>query len=174
MLKVPKKGQPLVVKPSVRPIRYYRHVAKYMLNFLSNRTACIIVQKDFTANVITHIRLEDGTRAPIIINSEEELLNYVQKGALDFMASVKPTQKEVIDTLVLDVKGSKNVWYDEKCTLIFDLIVKTILAILDYLEIKSRIILFDGMNGFKVFAYLNPDTIYLKLQDEHKLLTSFV
>ncbi len=64
---MPRKLVPMVLKPSVRPLKYYDIVGDLMINFLMNRRVAIIRQVNDTATLMTRVRHEDGSKLPILL-----------------------------------------------------------------------------------------------------------
>ncbi|WP_054857401.1 hypothetical protein [Vulcanisaeta sp. JCM 16159] len=75
---MPRRLVPMVIKPSIRPLKYYDIVGDLMINFLANRRTAIIRQIGDSAVLMTRVRHEDGSKLPIIINSKDELIKYVR------------------------------------------------------------------------------------------------
>ncbi|ADY00812.1 MAG: hypothetical protein ACP5GZ_04065 [Vulcanisaeta sp.] len=154
---MPKKLIPMVLKPSVRPLKYYDVIGDLMINFLTGRKATIIRQVGDTATLMTRARHEDGSKLPIIINSKDELIRYVKMGGIDFMASVSTALSKGIDTVIIDVKGGRKVWMLDRGLELMDLIVSAIRVTFEYVGLTNNAIVFDGMNGFKVIASLSRE-----------------
>ncbi|ADN51575.1 hypothetical protein [Vulcanisaeta distributa] len=154
---MPRKLVPMVLKPSVRPLKYYDIVGDLMINFLMNRRVAIIRQVNDTATLMTRIRHEDGSKLPIIINNKDELIRYVKAGGIDFMASVSTALSKGIDMVIIDVKGGKKVWMVDRGLELMDLIVTAVRTVFEYVGLMNNAVIFDGMNGFKVIASLSKD-----------------
>ena len=154
---MPRKLVPMVLKPSVRPLKYYDIVGDVMINFLANRRVAIIRQVNDTATLMTRIRHEDGSKLPIIISSKDELIRYVKAGGIDFMASVGAALSSGIDMAIIDVKGGRRVWMLDRGLELMDLVVSAVRAVFEYVGLVSNAVIFDGMNGFKVVAPLSRE-----------------
>ncbi|BDR93181.1 hypothetical protein [Vulcanisaeta souniana] len=151
---MPKMLIPMVLKPSVRPLKYYDIVGDLMLSFLANRRITIIKQVGDSAVLMTKVSHEDGSRLPIIINDKDELIRFVKIGGIDFMASVNTVLTKGIDTVIIDVKGGRKVWMHDRGLELMDLMVAAVRAVLEYVGLANNAVVFDGMNGFKVMALL--------------------
>ncbi len=152
---MPKKLIPMVMKPSVRPIKYYDIVGDLMMNFIVNRRIAIIRQVGDSAALMTTVKHEDGSKLPIIISNKDELIKYVKMGGIDFMASVNTAASKDIDTVIIDVKGGKRIWMLENGLELMDLVTTAVRIVLEYLGLVNNAVVFDGMNGFKVIAPLS-------------------
>jgi len=145
---------PLIKYPEIEPLNYYKHVAQYLLKFLSNRKLTVIWQRNDKVGLAKVIKTKTGSRKPITVNNEIELLKLIKNGVIDLMFSVKSDEKNVVDVYVVDIKADKSVWIHEKNWLILDLVVQIVNNYLTYLGIDSKLTYFDGMNGFKVIALM--------------------
>ncbi|WP_252901755.1 hypothetical protein [Vulcanisaeta sp. JCM 14467] len=154
---MPKRLIPMVLKPSVRLLKYYDIVGDVMINFLTNRRAAIIRQVNDTAVLMTRVKHEDGSKLPIIINSKDELIRYVKAGGTDFMASVGTALSRGIDMAIIDVKGGRRVWMLDRGLDLMDMIVTVVRIIFEYVGLTNNAVIFDGMNGFKVIASLSKE-----------------
>ncbi len=159
-----RRNQPIIIKPSVRPSKYYKFVIPYMMKFISNRKLTIIWQRNSKIGIVKKMKLKDGSKVPIVVNNERDFLKLVERGGIDFMCSVKPLGANLIDMIVLDVKANKQLWLSERGSLVMDIIIKMINSILNFAGIESTLTMFDGMNGFKVVTLLdlkdvNEDTL---------------
>ncbi|MFB6469959.1 MAG: hypothetical protein TU36_001795 [Vulcanisaeta sp. AZ3] len=152
---MPRKLIPIVPKPSVRPLKYYDIVGDLMMNFLIGRRITIIRQTGDSITVMTRIKHEDGSKLPIIISDKNELLRFVKIGGIDFMASVSSATAKDADTVIIDVKGSRKAWIINRGLELMDLITSAIRTALEYLGLMNSLVFFDGMNGFKIMAFLS-------------------
>ena len=154
---MPRKLIPMVLKPSVRLLKYYDIVGDVMINFLANRRAAIIRQVNDTAVLMTRVKHEDGSKLPIIINSKDELIRYVKAGGTDFMASVGTALSKGIDMAIIDIKGGRRVWMLDRGLELMDMVVTAVRTIFEYVGLTNNAVIFDGMNGFKVIAPLSKE-----------------
>ena len=154
---MPKRLIPMVLKPSVRLLKYYDIVGDVMINFLANRRAAIIRQVNDTAVLMTRVKHEDGSKLPIIINSKDELIRYVKAGGTDFMASVGTALSKGIDIAIIDIKGGRRVWMLDRGLELMDMVVTAVRTIFEYVGLTNNAVIFDGMNGFKVIAPLSKE-----------------
>lgn len=160
----------MVLKPPVRPLKYYDIVGDLMINFLTNRRVAIIKQVNDAATLMTRVRHEDGSKLPIIINNKDELIRYVKAGGIDFMASVSAALSKDIDIAIIDVKGGRRVWMFDRGLELMDLVVTAVRAVFEYVGLVSNAVVFDGMNGFKVIASLSREVS----SEEMKAFTNLV
>ncbi|WP_069807547.1 hypothetical protein [Vulcanisaeta thermophila] len=152
-----KRMIPLVVKPSVRPIKYYDVVGDVMVEFMRNRRVAIIQQTNTEARLITRVRHEDGTPLPIIINDKEELIRYVKSGGIDFMTSIGNATSKNADTLIIDIKGGRKAWLTIEGLRAMNIAIMAVKAVFEGLGLSNNVVVFDGMNGFKVISKLSSE-----------------
>ncbi len=148
---------PLIARARVKPLKYYDVTGELILAFLTGRKVSAIVQKDLTARLVNRLRLKNGSRVPIIISSKNELLRLVEKGAIDFMASIGTATSKGVDWIVIDVKGTRKAWLSEYGSAAFEAFTNAARAVFEEVGLIKNAVIFDGMNGFKVMAYLNSD-----------------
>ena len=154
---VPKKLIPMVLRPSVRPLKYYDIVGDLMMNFLNGRRVAIIRQVNDSVMLVTRVKQEDGSKLPIILNNKNELIKHVKLGGIDFMASVNMATSRDANLAIIDVKGGRRVWMSDRGLELLDLLVTAVRAVFEELGLTSNVVVFDGMNGFKVMAMLSGE-----------------
>lgn len=157
VIEMPKKLIPMVLKPSVRPIKYYDIVGDLMMKFLSGRKVTVIRQVGDSAMLMTRVKHEDGSKLPIILSTKDELIKYVKLGGVDFMASVNAAASKGIDMVIIDIKGGKGVWMSDRGLELMDLLTTAVRITFEQLGLVHNAVIFDGMNGFKVISMLSRE-----------------
>ena len=93
---------PLIRYPDIEPLNYYKHVAQYLLKFLTNRKLTVIWQRNDKVGLAKVIKTKSGSKKPIIVNNEIELLKLIKNGVVDLMFSVKSNDKNIVDVWKAD------------------------------------------------------------------------
>ncbi len=146
---------PLVQQPEVDPVSYYKSVAPLMLKLLAGRRISVIWQRGSRVGQTCYVRTKSGERKIIQVQDVDVLLRLARQGVIDVLFSLNMINERVQDIYVVDVKADRHVWTHEKSWLILDLVVQIIENFFQFLHLKSRLVYFNGINGFKVIAALD-------------------
>ena len=168
-----KRSRPLVAYSEIPPPRYYEHTATYMMKVLEERALAVIVQRNSDVKFIRTIRYKSGIRRPIVVTKPSQIVKLARRGAVDIMFTVSKVKEELPDVFVVDIKADKNVWIHQYNWHIFDLVVSIVKYFLEFSDVKSYLICFDGMNGYKVITLFNVDELKAELNDDRSRLLKY-
>ncbi len=160
-----KRDRPLVAYSEIPPVRYYEHVATYMMKVLEERSIAVIVQRDTEVKLVKTLRHKSGLRRPIMVNRPSQIVQLARKGAVDIMFSVTKVREELPDVFVVDIKADKNVWIHQYNWYIFDIVVKIVKLSLEFAGINKMLVCFDGMNGYKIMTLFKVDELRSEVKE---------